>query len=68
LLTHPGAGEALRVGEATDVAREVGGGAAVTVVPRLVAVGLSFIAGTIGGVYTVVVAESPDPPATVRDV
>jgi len=63
-----GAGEALRVGEATGVARVVPGGAAVTVEPRLIAVGLSFIAATLGCVYAVVVAESPDPPATVRDV
>ena len=55
-------------GEALAVARVDAGGAAVTVLPRLIAVGLSAIAGTVGWVYAVVVAESPDPPATSRDV
>jgi hypothetical protein len=68
LLTHPGAAVALKVGEAAAVARLVAGGAAVAVPPSFIAVGLSDIAGTFGWVYTVVVAESPDPPATLRDV
>ena len=58
----------MNVGEAIDVARVVAGGASVTVPPRFIAVGLSDIAGTLGWVYTVVVAESPDPPATLRGV
>ena len=59
---------ALKIGEAADVARVVAGGAAVAVPPTFIAVGLSDIAGMFGWVYTVVVAESPDPPATLRDV
>ena len=58
----------MTVGEAFAVARVDAGGAAVTVLPRLIAVGLSAIAGTVGCVYAVVVAESHDPPATSRDV
>jgi hypothetical protein len=68
LLIHPGAGEALRAGEAVAVGRVDGGGPAVVVPPRFMAVGSSDIAGTVGCVYMVVVAESPDPPATVRNV
>ena len=68
LLTHVGAGEAFTVGEALAVARVDAGGAAVTVRPRFIAVGLSAIAATVGCVYAVVVAESPDPPAMSRDV
>jgi hypothetical protein len=55
-------------GEAADVGMVVPGGAALMVVPRVIAVGLSDIAGTVGWVYAVVVAEFPDPPATSRDV
>jgi hypothetical protein len=51
-------------GEAADVGMVVPGGAALMVVPRVIAVGLSDIAGTVGWVYAVVVAEFPDPPAT----
>ena len=58
----------MKVGEAIDVASLVAGGASVAVPPRFIAVGLSNIAGTLGWVYTVVVAESPDPPATLPDV
>lgn len=68
LLMHPGAGEALRVGVAEAVRSVVGGGPAVAVPPSFIAVGSSDIAGTVGCVYMVVVAESPDPPATVRNV
>jgi hypothetical protein len=68
LLTHMGAGEALKVGEAIEVARVAAGGASVAVPPRFIAVGLSLMAGTDGCVYTFVVDESPDPPATLRDV
>jgi hypothetical protein len=68
LLIHPGAGEALRVGEAEAVRSVDGGGPAVAVPPRFIAVGLGDIAGTVGCVYMVVVAESPEPPATVRNV
>jgi hypothetical protein len=68
LLIQVGAGEALKAGVAEAVSRVDGGGAAVSVPPTFIAVGLSDIAGTVGWVYTVVVAESPDPPATLRDV
>ena len=68
LLMHPGAGEALRVGVAEAVRSVDGGGPAVAVPPSFIAVGSSDIAGTVGCVYMVVVAESPDPPATVRNV
>lgn len=57
----------MKVGAAIAVARVVAGGAAVAVAPSFIAVGLSDIPGTFGWVYTVVVAESPDPPATLRD-
>jgi hypothetical protein len=64
LFTHPGAGLALKVGEAMAVARVVAGGAAVAVAPIFMAVGSTDIVGTTGDTYDVPVAESPDPPAT----
>ena len=64
LFTHPGAGVAFKVGEASDVAMVMAGAAAVAVAPMLMAVGSNFIVGTTGDTYNVVVAESPDPPAT----
>jgi hypothetical protein len=64
LFTHPAAAVAFKVGEATDVARVAAGGAAVAVAPMLMAVGSTFIVGTVGDTYAVPVAESPDPPAT----
>jgi hypothetical protein len=48
LFTHPAAALAFKVGEAMDVARVAAGGAAVAVGPILIAVGLTFIAGTVG--------------------
>jgi hypothetical protein len=62
-LTHPAAAEAFRVGDASAVARLVAGAPAVTVFPML-KVATSDIPGTVGGKYCVLVAESPDPPAT----
>jgi hydroxyethylthiazole kinase-like sugar kinase family protein len=64
LFTHPGAAVALKVGEATDVARVVAGAAAVAVLPMLIAVGSNDIVERVGDTYAVPVAESPDPPAT----
>jgi hypothetical protein len=63
LLTHRGAGEALRTGAANDVAAVSDGTAAVAVEPTLMAVGLSDIAGTVGCTCVPVTDESPDPPA-----
>ena len=65
MLTHPGAGLALKVGAATDVARVAAGGAAVAVPPIFMAVGSTDIAGTVGDAYVPPVDESPDPPATL---
>jgi hypothetical protein len=48
LFTHPAAGVAFKVGEATDVARVAAGGAAVAVAPIFMAVGSTDIAGTVG--------------------
>jgi hypothetical protein len=48
LFTHPAAGLAFNVGEATDVARVPAGGAAVTVAPIFIAVGSTDIVGTTG--------------------
>jgi hypothetical protein len=64
LFTHPAAALAFNVGEATDVARVAAGRAAVAVPPMVMAVGLTFIAGTVGDAYVPPVDESPDPPAT----
>jgi hypothetical protein len=64
LFTHPAAALAFKVGEATDVARVIAGGAAVAVAPMLMAVGSIAIVGIVGDTYAVPVAESPDPPAT----
>jgi hypothetical protein len=64
LFTHPAAGLAFKVGEATDVARVAAGGAAVAVPPIFMAVGSTDIAGTVGDAYVPPVDESPDPPAT----
>jgi hypothetical protein len=64
LFTHPAAGLAFKVGEATEVARVAAGAAAVAVPPIFMAVGSTDIAGTVGDVYVPPVAESPDPPAT----
>ena len=52
------------MGDATDVARVIAGGAAVAVAPIFMAVGSTAIVGTVGDTYAVPVAESPDPPAT----
>jgi hypothetical protein len=68
LFTHSGAGEALRVGVAFWVDIVALGGEAVAVAPRLIAVGLTDIAGTAGDVYSPTVEESPEPPATVLAV
>jgi hypothetical protein len=65
LFTHPAAGLAFKVGEATDVARVAAGGAAVAVPPIFMAVGSTDIAGTVGELYVPPVDESPDPPATL---
>ncbi|HVQ89297.1 MAG TPA: hypothetical protein VMT88_14060 [Actinomycetes bacterium] len=64
MFTHPAAALAFNVGEATDVARVAAGRAAVAVPPMVMAVGLTFIAGTVGDEYVPAVDESPDPPAT----
>jgi hypothetical protein len=63
LFTHPAAALAFKVGEATEVARVAAGGATVAVAPMVMAVGSTFIVGTVGDTYAVPVAESPDPPA-----
>jgi hypothetical protein len=64
LFTHPAAGLAFKVGEATEVARVAAGAAAVAVPPIFMAVGSTDIAGTVGDAYVPPVDESPDPPAT----
>jgi hypothetical protein len=65
LFTHPGAGDALRVGAANDVAIVTAGGSKVAVAPMLMSVGSIFMAGTVGDAYAPPVDESPDPPATL---
>src|SRR5262245_44550046 len=67
LFTHPAAGLAFRVGEANDVAIVAAALAAVTVAPVLRSVGSNAMLGTVGEVYSVPVAESPEPPATLWD-
>ena len=68
MFTQPAAAGALRVGEAKDVAIVDAGGAAVAVAPMLMAIGSNFIAGTVGDTNSVFVAESPDPPARLREL
>ena len=48
MFTQPGAGCALTVGAANDVAIVTAGGAKVAVAPMLILVGSTFIAGTVG--------------------
>jgi hypothetical protein len=62
LLTQPGAAVAFKVGDAS--ASVDAGAEAVAVGPRLMAVGLTDMAGTTGDVYCADVGESPEPPAT----
>ena len=66
LFTHSAGGGALKVGEANDVASVSAGAMAVAVAPIFIAVGSTDIVGTTGETYAVPVAESPDPPATLR--
>jgi hypothetical protein len=66
LFTHSAAGGDFTVGEANDVASVSAGAMAVAVAPIFIAVGSSDIVGTTGETYDVPVAESPDPPATLR--
>jgi len=66
LFTHSAAGGAFKVGEANDVASVSAGAIAVAVAPIFIAVGSIDIVGTTGETYDVPVAESPDPPATLR--
>jgi hypothetical protein len=68
LLTHVGAGEALKVGEAIDVARVAAGVAAVAVLPSVIPLAVTDIAGTVGCAYMLVAGESPDPPARFGEV
>jgi hypothetical protein len=56
----------LYVGLATIWARVVTGGAAV-IVAAVVTFAVSAIVGTVGDTYDVPVAESPDPPARLRE-
>ena len=48
LFTQPGAGCALTVGAANDVAIVTAGGSKVAVAPMLMSVGSTFMAGTVG--------------------
>jgi hypothetical protein len=63
LFTHPGAGVAFKVGDASIVASVVAGVVWVTVMPNFKFVGSTDIAGTDGCVYVPPVDESPEPPA-----
>jgi hypothetical protein len=57
LLTHPAAAVALNVGEADATASVVAAGDSVTVEPRVIAIGLTDIVGTLGWVMRLVVGD-----------
>jgi hypothetical protein len=56
----------LKVGEAIDVARVAAGVAAVVVLPSVIPLAVTDIAGTVGCAYMVVAGESPRSTCEVR--